>query len=82
MSFRARIGNFLLIIGITLVLLFIYTDASGSPYFRYILLGIVFILSGMILRWITPSQAPPPSGRFRILKPRPKKPKEKDHDEE
>lgn len=82
MSFRSRIGNFLLIIGITFILLFIYTDASGSPYFRYILLGAGLILAGLILRWIAPAQAPPSSGRFRLLKSRPKKPKEKDNDEE
>lgn len=82
MSFRARFGNFLLIIGITLVLLFVYTDAASEPYFRYILFGVVLILLGMFLRWITPAQSPPPSGRFRLLKSRPKKPKEKDNDEE
>ncbi len=72
---RARIGNFFIFIGILLILLFVYTDTTGSPYWGYVLLGLPAVLAGMVLRWMTPRPPPVESGRFRVLKK--KEPKRK-----
>lgn len=64
----ARIGKFFIFIGILLILLFIYTDSVGSPYWGYVLLGLPFVLIGMVMRWMTPRPPPVESGRFRMLK--------------
>ena len=79
----ARFGKVFIFFGIILLLLFVYTDSVGSPYWGYLLLGLPTILVGMAMRWIGPKPEPKETGRFRLLRERKKKkPKDEEPEEE
>jgi hypothetical protein len=63
-----RIGTFLFIGGLFLIVLFILTDLGDKPQFGYFALGVLGMLGGVGLWWRAPSAPPPPpSGRFGII---------------
>ena len=69
--FLNRLGNLLIMIGLLMIMLFIFSDLAKDPQFKYFLYGFVSFLAGIILKISNKSQQPPqPTGRFRILKRR------------
>jgi len=66
----ARIGTFLFVVGLLLIVLFILTDLASQPNFAYFFLGALAIIGGAVLWWRAPAGGPPPpeSGRFRLVK--------------
>jgi hypothetical protein len=76
MTFANRIGLYLILLGVVLVFLFIFSDIAGKPSFGYFFIGILCGIIGGVLWWRSPS--PPPSeppARFRTVKKMMKKDK-------
>ena len=61
----ARIGTFLILLGIFFFIIFIASDFAEQPDFDWLFLGILFLVIGIVLRRRAPP--PPPSGRFSTL---------------
>jgi hypothetical protein len=63
----AQIGQFLLVIGLILLVIFFGTDQVNRPAYNYFCGGLVILAIGIYLYW---RDRPPakPSGRFRILR--------------
>lgn len=67
--FMARkAGTFLLLAGIALLALYVFSDLAGSADFAYLFAGIGLLVLGIILRKANPVAPPPPSSRFGVLK--------------
>ena len=67
--FLNRLGTFLLMIGLLLVLLFIFSDLAKDPQFICLLYGSLSFFAGIILKGFNKSQqTSQPTGRFRILR--------------
>ena len=58
-DFAARIGTFLILLGIFFFIIFIASD------FDWLFLGLLFVVIGIVLRRRAPP--PPPSGRFATI---------------
>ena len=58
----ARIGTFLIILGLFFTIMFIASDAAMQPNFDFLFLGVAGIGFGFVLR--RRAAPPPPSGRF------------------
>lgn len=64
-EFIVRIGTFLILIGIGIVILFAASDHSGQANFDYLFWAVLALTAGILLRR---RKAPaPPSGRFGSL---------------
>jgi hypothetical protein len=61
-DFSARIGTFLILLGIFFFIIFIASDFADQPDFDWLFLGLLFLVFGIVLRRRAPP--PPPSGRF------------------
>ena len=63
----AQIGQFFLVIGLILLVIFFGTDQVHRPAYTYFCGGLLILLLGIYLYW---RDRPPvkPSGRFRILR--------------
>ncbi|HEX2980240.1 MAG TPA: hypothetical protein VHO48_08240 [Anaerolineaceae bacterium] len=68
-----RIGTFFLLIGLGLVVLFIYSDVVKAPQYEFLLYGALGMLLGMALRGQANRPPPPESTRFRMLRKQSKK---------
>ncbi len=69
MEFANRIGTYLLLLGVILMFLFIFSDVAGNAAFGYFFVSVLCLLIGGVLWWRSPS--PPPSeppARFRTVK--------------
>jgi hypothetical protein len=64
-DFAARIGTFLVLLGIFFFIIFIASDFANQPDFDWLFLGLLFVVIGIILRRRAPP--PPPSGRFATI---------------
>lgn len=65
-EFIVRLGTFLILIGIGIIILFAASDYSGQPNFDYLFWAVLSLTLGMVLRG---RKAPvPPSGRFGSLR--------------
>jgi hypothetical protein len=71
-----RLGSFIMLIGLILLVIFFASDQSQKPEFELFFSGsLLTILGGfMILRYRPPAQ---PSGRFRVLRGMDRPPKSK-----
>ncbi len=65
-DFILRIGTYFLVIGTGVFILFIASDFAQQANFDYLFWAVTFITVGILIRRRKP--APPPSGRFAILK--------------
>jgi hypothetical protein len=63
----AQIGQYLLVIGLILLVIFFGTDQVDRPAYNYFCGGLIIIILGIYLYW---RDRPPakPSGRFRLLR--------------
>jgi hypothetical protein len=66
--FTARIGTFLILLGIFFFIIFIASDLAEQPDFDWLFLGLVLLVFGLLLRRRAPP--PPSSGRFAWIKRR------------
>jgi len=67
--FFNRLGTLLIMIGLLMIMLFIFSDLAKDPQFKYLLYGFVSFFAGVILKVSNKRQQPPqPTGRFRILR--------------
>ncbi len=73
----ARIGTFLLLIGIGLLVFFFLSEAAKKVTFDYFCWGLVLMIVGLIFRNQF-KKAMPSSGRFSVLKGFLSKPKKED----
>ena len=66
MTFSGRVGQFLLILGIALLVIFVISDLAEDPQFNLFFWGLGIAALGIIMmrRGRLPAE---PSGRFRIL---------------
>ena len=71
-----RVGTFFLLVGIGLVLLFIFSDAVRQTAFDYFCWGAILLTVGFVFRAQYKKSAPPPSGRFSFIKRFKRKPKD------
>lgn len=63
----AQIGQYLIVIGLILLVIFFGTDQVNRPAYNYFCGGLIIIIFGIYLYW---RDRPPAkqSGRFRILR--------------
>ncbi|MGD2156454.1 MAG: hypothetical protein PVG14_18670 [Anaerolineales bacterium] len=69
MSILERIGQFFLLLGLMILIIFIVLDTSGDLSFQLVFFGVAAVVLGIILirKGATPS---PPSERFRLFRRR------------
>ncbi len=75
-----RVGTFFLLVGIGLVVLFIFSETARQTQLSYFCWGTILLIIGFVFRAQYRKSAPPSSGRFSILqklKPKPKEDKAK-----
>ena len=65
-EFIQRVGVFVMLIGIGVLVLFVASAGAASPNFDYLFWSMLACLVGFFLRRKQPP--PPPSERFRLLK--------------
>jgi glycerol uptake facilitator-like aquaporin len=65
-NLSARIGTFLVLLGIFFFIIFIASDFAEQPDFDWLFMGLLFLVIGIILRQRAP--APAPSERFSGIK--------------
>ncbi len=63
----AKVGQFFLVIGLILLVIFFGTDQMDRPAYNFFCGGLTIIIFGIYLYW---RDRPPaqPSGRFRLLR--------------
>ena len=83
-EFVSRIGTFFLLIGVGALVFFFLSNAAKDPRLSYFCWGTILLTVGFIFRGQFKRPAPPPSGRFSVLKklklpslPKPKKEEKK-----
>jgi hypothetical protein len=66
-QFIYRVGNFFLLVGTGLFILFLFSEAENNPALGYFCWSMILVILGFTFRaqWKRPV---PPSGRFSILK--------------
>ena len=72
-----RVGTFFILLGITLIALFILSDMAKSPTYGLLVFGFVSLGLGIFMWFRDPPPPKEPTGRFRILKTMNKKPVKK-----
>jgi len=65
-KFTPRIGTFLILVGIGLLLVFIGSSLAGSPHYGYLLISLGLFALGFLLR--RRAKPRPRSGRFRAVR--------------
>jgi hypothetical protein len=76
---KGRVGQYFLFVGILLLVIFFSTEPGAEPVVGYFLSGVGLVILGLYLirrDW----KAPPPSGRFRLLRRLRRQPKEKKYE--
>lgn len=63
-----KVGTFLILLGIVLLALFVYSDIVQAPECNLLIFGGVSLGLGIFLWFRNPSPSPPESGRFRLLR--------------
>jgi len=67
-----RFGNFLILIGLLLAVLFVFSDIAKSTDFTLLVVGGVLVLVGFFLKAASPKSSTEPAQHFRILRKRSK----------
>jgi len=75
-EFVGRVGTFLVLVGIGLMVFFILSESAKSPMLSYFCWGTVLLTLGFIFQGQFKKPAGPPHGRFSIFKRFKSKPKE------
>ncbi|MDO9129401.1 MAG: hypothetical protein Q7U34_06000 [Anaerolineales bacterium] len=65
-EFTPRIGTFLILVGIGLLLVFIGSYLASTPHFGYLFSSLVVLAFGVLLR--RRAKPRPRSGRFRVVR--------------
>lgn len=65
-EFLSRVGLFLVLIGVGILVLFIASASSGAANYDYLFWCMLTVIMGLFLRAKQPP--PPPSDRFRLIK--------------
>ncbi len=68
MSYSNRIGTYLVLIGVVLIFMFIFSDVAGKPAFGYFFLGALSMVVGVALWWRSPAPPSEPPARFRTMR--------------
>ena len=79
-EFIYRVGTFFLLVGTGLLIFFMLSEAAKQPTFSYFCWSMILLVVGFLARAQYRKPAPPPSGRFSLLKrfkPKPKEEKKK-----
>jgi hypothetical protein len=63
-----RFGSLFIIIGVGAIFLFLVSDSTNMPDYRFLIGGITFLVLGSIIKWISPKAEKPASTRFRIFR--------------
>lgn len=74
-EFVYRVGTFFLLVGVGLLVFFLFSEAAKQPTFSYFCWSMVLLILGFLFR-AQYKKAIPSSGRFSILKRLKSKPKE------
>jgi len=61
-----RIGSFLILVGIGVMLVFLGSYMAKVPHYNYLYAGLIILTLGILLRHRTRSHQP--SGRFRVVR--------------
>ncbi|NPV56523.1 MAG: hypothetical protein HPY76_07620 [Anaerolineae bacterium] len=69
-SVLGRVGTFLILLGVLLIFLFVFSDLAGQVELKYLFYGAGGVFLGFLLRWVSPRPERPSSDRFRILRAR------------
>jgi peptidoglycan/LPS O-acetylase OafA/YrhL len=75
--FLKRIATFIALIGILLIMLFLYSDSVNTPRLSYLFYGVILLAFSFLMGIIGPRSSRPPSEpkHFRLLKGRRKEQK-------
>ena len=75
--FLKRIATFIALIGILLIMLFLYSDSVNTPRLSYLFYGVILLAISLFMGIIGPRTSTPPSEpkHFRLLKGRRKEQK-------
>ncbi len=65
-EFIIRIGTFLILVGIGMLILFVASNSANQPNFDYLFWAVLAVTVGLMLR--RRKAPPPPSGRFESLR--------------
>ncbi|MDP3185453.1 MAG: hypothetical protein Q8M58_09310 [Anaerolineales bacterium] len=65
-EFTPRIGTFLILVGIGLLLVFIGSYLASTPHFGYLFGSLIVLVFGVLLR--RRAKPRPRSGRFRVVR--------------
>ena len=65
-EFLVRVGTFLILLGIGMLILFVASDYANQSNFDYLFWAVLAVTVGFMLRRRKPP--PPPSGRFESLR--------------
>jgi len=76
-EFVGRIGTFLVLVGIGLMVFFILSESAKQPTLSYFCWGTILLTFGLIFQGQFKKPAGPPHGRFSVLQRFKRKPKEK-----
>jgi hypothetical protein len=72
-----RVGTFFILLGLMLIVLFVYSDLVDAPVCSMLIYGGVSLALGVFLWFRNPAPPSQPTGRFRIFKSRGKKDEKK-----
>jgi len=78
-EFVYRVGTFFLLVGVGLLVFFLFSEAAQQPTFSYFCWSMILLILGFLFR-AQYKKTVPSSGRFGILKrlkPKPKEEKKK-----
>ncbi len=78
MGFGRRIGVFFLVIGIFLMVLFLFSGVASAPVCGLLGWGGGLTILGSVLLWMSPKPEPQDTGRFRVIKNRNKRIKQEE----
>ena len=70
MQRRNRLGAFFIFLGAGAILLFILSNSTHLPDYRFLFWGIGLLLVGAVLKILQPKVVKPKSTRFRVLRGR------------
>ena len=63
-----RIGQFLLFVGLIILIIFFGTDQVRQPVYTYFCTGFILFLLGVVLMWRSYARPSAESRRFRLLR--------------
>jgi hypothetical protein len=70
MQRNSRLGAFFIFLGAGAIILFILSDSTHMPDYRFLFGGIGLVLVGSVMKMLHPKSDKPKSTRFRVLRGR------------